>query len=137
MSSNLSLIDLIESQSKKYKKIQKNHQMQQISPSFTDFSLNMDTKVLSDCSQMLHQVVSSANSSSSSTSSDSLGSSLKQFQLHNYESFVNEGSHKKNSKPMKTNVGRLGSKQSKNSNEFLPFMSDNTDASSAAATASR
>lgn len=140
MSSNLSLIELIESQSKKYKQMQK-----QMSPQFAQFSLNIDTKALADCSQMLHQAVNSANnSSSSSISSESLGGSLQHFQLHNYDmaSFannksVNEGYHKKNQKSMKASIGRMGKHSSKNSDAIATFMGDNKDASTAAATASR
>lgn len=140
MSSNLSLIELIESQSKKYKQMQK-----QMNPQFSEFSLNIDTKALADCSQMLHQAVNSANnSSSSSISSESLGSSLQQFQLHNYDmaslannKSVNEGYHRKNQKSMKVTIGRMGKHSSKNSDTIATFMGDNNDASTAAATASR
>jgi len=148
MNSGMTLVELIEVEAKKQKNLAKKniHQSLQLSnPSFAEFSLDQLAKdhIAQKNFAERHQIIKSSqiNASSPSISDSHISSTQTKYQPREFSfTFVNDLlTTDRNSKSLRINHTRLAKeyRHKKNSEAIISYIAKNSDASAAAATASR
>ncbi len=148
MNPGMTLVELIEAEAKKHKNLARkniHHSLQLSSSSFAEFSFNQLAKDHLTDNNLVdrHQAFKSTQlSTSSPSSSDSLvNSPQSKYQPRDFGfSYTNDIlAANRNSKSLKINQTRLAKeyRHNKNSEAIISYIANNSDATAAAATASR
>ena len=155
MNSGLSIIDLIENESKKHKnfEIKNTFQEAQFTHSFSEIAYNLnkihcDSKNINDSSILFQNAIQNCKKESNPNSNlpfpanlshESLNSNQK-LQQNGFDfKFSSDIFNRRNQKSVKLNHTRIAKeyRHKKNSEAIISYIADNSDASTAAATASR